>query len=207
MNQNTGLATKGQWDTPLSGRVRDGLTAESRRLALRNASSAELNELATRLSYAAAIGGNTDQYADHVASYASAGVLHYHSLACLKNQVEDAEAKVSAWWSERAPAPDAAAIASNTSRLLAEGLFEPPGELPEVDSPCDGLAAPEGYRFLGDTRGRKLPDGSRGTPHAMFLRESDLTLWVRVRATRFAGQLQGYSGPPIAVVLGTRARG
>jgi hypothetical protein len=207
MNLKTGLATKGQWDTPLSDRVRDGLAAESRRLALHDASSAELNELAIRMSFAGAIRGNTDQYADHVASYGKAGPRHFQSLACLKHQVEDAEAEVSGWWAERCPAPDPTAVEAHVSRLLDRGLFAAPGDLPEVESPCDGLACPEGYRFLGDTRGTKLPDGSRGTAHAIFLRPSDLTLWVRVRAVRFAGELQGYSGPPIAEVLGTRAKG
>jgi hypothetical protein len=204
---STGLATKGQWDTPLVDRVRDGLAAEGRRLALRDASAAELRELSTRLAFAGHMRENTDQYADHVANYSGSGVRHYQSLACLKHQVEDAEAEVSAWWAERAPAPDEVAALAHVSRLLAEGLLRPPVDLPEVESPCDALAVPEGYRFLGDTRGTKLPDGSRGTPHAIFLRESDLTLWVRVRAGRHAGELQGYAGPPIAVVLGTRARG
>jgi hypothetical protein len=202
----TGLATKGQWDTPLVGRVRDGLAAHARAEAIRTASAADLQELGTRLSFAEILRRNGDRYASHVASVPTLKPIHINGLASIRNQAEDAEAEVFNWWTERAPEPDPVTVADLAARLVDSGLFEPPADLPEVEGPCDGLAIAAGYRFLGDTRGTKRPDTSRGTPHAIFLRESDLTLWVRVRALRFAGELQGYSGPPVAEVLGTRAK-
>lgn len=200
------LATRGQWDRPLRDRCRDDLAAEARRAALTAANAADLEELGIRLGFAAALRRNGDQYAGHVGRLMDAGQfrqIHINSLASIRHQAEDAEAKVSDWWAEHAPEPDDRAIDARTRAVLALGWLDAPADLPTIAAPSDGLGVPdEGLRFLGETKGRRHPDGSvRRPPLAMFVRDTDRSIWIR----NAKGELRGYTGGPPCRVLATRA--
>jgi hypothetical protein len=195
------------WDRPLQQRVRDSIISEQRHLALANATAEECRELGTRMSFASALQQNANRYAGHLSRLGELKPINLNSLASIKAQAEDAQDEASAWFDSRVVEPSEEVVKATALRLVGEGLFEPRAEAPVVIEPSDQLSTPTGYRFLGETKGRSIAEGRKHDrlPCAIFLRTSDLTLWVRCRNGSHAGELQGYSGPKLAEVLAVKA--
>lgn len=199
------------WDRPRRDRVRDLLASRTERRAIEKAgglpgpllAALQLDRNAESY-YARNLPGyrelvGPEQWARWMArppAGPTPDTNHVAFYAALRRRADHALREAGA-----GSGPSEGEVGRVVSEALASGLFTAPPGLPEIDEPSDGLGTPEGLRFLGETRGTKLPDGSRGRPCPLFL-APDYSLWVRNKR----GEIQGYSGLPVPEVLGTRAK-